>query len=102
MPDYELTTFAEGDLKSIARYTVDTWGLEQAKRYEALLVKGFRQIAQRRITSRGFLFHRPDLLFTHWEHHYIFYSIREAQCPLIIAVFHERMDLMQRLKDRLS
>ena len=31
MPEYELTTFAEDDLKSIARYTIDTWGLEQAK-----------------------------------------------------------------------
>ena len=102
MSEYELTTFAEDDLKNIARYTIDTWGLKQAKRYEALLVKGFRQIAQGRITPRGFLSHRPDLLFTHCEHHYIFYSIRESQCPLILAVFHERMDLMQRLKDRLS
>ena len=69
MPEYEFTTFAEDDLKSIARYTIDTWGLEQAKRYEAFLVKGFRQIAQGRITARVFLSHRPDLLFTHCEHH---------------------------------
>ena len=102
MPEYELTTFAEDDLKSIARYTIDTWGLEQAKCYEAFLVKGFRQIAQNRITARVFLSHRPDLLFTHCEQHYIFYSLRETQCPLIIAIFHERMDLMQRLKNRLA
>lgn len=102
MYDYELTTFAEDDLKSIARYTLDTWGIEQAKRYERLLVTRFRQIAQGRIRPRAFLSHRQDLLFTHCEHHCIFYSIREAQCPLILAVFHERMDLMQRLKNRLS
>jgi plasmid stabilization system protein ParE len=102
MPEYELTTFAEDDLKSIARYTLDTWGLEQAKRYERVLVTRFRQIAKGHISPRAFLSHRPDLLFTHCEHHYIFYRPREAQCPLILAVFHERMDLMQRLKGRLS
>jgi len=102
MPDYELTDFAEDDLKGIARYTVDTWGLKQAKQYEAKLVKRFRHLSQGRITPRQFLSTRPDLLFTHCEHHYIFYSIREAQCPLILAVFHERMNLMQRLKERLS
>ncbi len=31
MPGYELTTFAEEDMKDIARYTIDTWVIEQAK-----------------------------------------------------------------------
>ncbi len=102
MPDYELTALAEEDLKSIARYTIDTWGLKQAKRYESLLADRFQKIAQGRITPKVFLSHRPDLLFTHCEHHYIFYCTRNNQSPLILAVCHERMDLMQRLKNRLS
>ncbi|GJL65362.1 MAG: hypothetical protein NPIRA05_03330 [Nitrospirales bacterium] len=102
MSDYELTTFAENDLISIARYTVDTWGLKQAKRYEASLVKGFRQIAKGSVLPRVFLSRRPDLLFTRCEHHYIFYKPRKSAPPLILAVFHERMNLMQRLKERLS
>ena len=102
MPDYELSIAAEGDLKAIARYTVDTWGLKQAKGYEASLVKGFRKISKGRLPPRVFLSHRPDLLFTHCEHHYIFYTLRETKPPLILAVFHERMDLMQRLQERLS
>ncbi len=35
------------------------------------------------------------------EHHYIFCMIRETQPALIIAILHERMDLMSRLKDHL-
>ena len=102
MPGYELTLLAEEDLKSIAHYTVKTWGLKQAKRYETLLADRFQKIAQGRITPKVFLSHRPDLLLTHCEHHYIFYSTRENKPPLILAVFHERMDLMKRLKNRLS
>ncbi len=74
MPDYELTTFAEDDLRGIARYTIDTWGLKQAKRYEASLAARFHKIAQGDVTPRTFLSHRPVLLVTHCEHHYIFYT----------------------------
>ena len=102
MADCELTSLAEEDLKSIARYTIKTWGLEQAKRYESLLADRFQKIAQGRVTPKHFLSHRLDLLFAHCEHHYIFYCTREDQPPLILAVFHERMDLMQRLKNRLT
>ena len=35
------------------------------------------------------------------EHHYVFHLVREDQCPLILAVLHENMDLMNRLRDRL-
>ena len=102
MPDYELTALAEKDLRRIARYTIETWGLKQAKRYESLLADRFQKIAQGRLPPKLFLSHRSDLLFTHCEHHYIFYCTREDQPPLILAVFHERMDLMQRLKNRLT
>ncbi len=100
MPEYELSFAAQDDLKDIARYTVAKWGLKQAKRYEALLVKGFRNISKGRFPPRIFLSQRPDLLFTRCEHHYIFYAPREEQPPLILAVFHKNMDLMQRLIER--
>jgi len=102
MTDYELSIAAQDDLKEIARYTVNKWGLKQAKRYEALLVKGFRNISKGHLPPRVLLSHRPDLLFSRCEHHYIFYAPRDGQPPLILAVFHESMDLMHRLKERLE
>ena len=102
MPDYKLTTHTEQDLRDIARYTIDMWGVEQAERYEALLSKRFQEIAQGIVTPRTFLKRRPDLLFTHCEHHFIFYwQPNDRTKPIILAVLHERMDLMQRLKARL-
>ena len=102
MPDYELTAHAEKDLKRIACYTIETWGLKQAKHYESLLADRFQKIAQSRLAPKPFLSHRSNLLFTLCEHHYIFYCTRADQPPLILAIFHERMDLMQRLKNRLT
>lgn len=103
MSGYELTALAEEDLRAIARYTIGTWGIEQAKLYEGLLLKRFQEIVQGNITPRVFLKNRPDLLFTHCEHHYIFYwQPKDREKPIILAVLHEKMDLMQRLKNRLA
>lgn len=102
MPEYELTTSAANDLEAIADYTVVTWGVDQAERYEALLVNHFKAIGQSTAHSRVFLRHRPNLRFSRCEHHYVFYLMRENTCPLIVAVFHERMDLMTRFQERLS
>lgn len=41
MPDYKVNTHAEQDLRDIARYTIDKWGMAQAERYEAILSKRF-------------------------------------------------------------
>ncbi|SER63341.1 Plasmid stabilization system protein ParE [Nitrosomonas sp. Nm51] len=102
MPDYKITAHAEQDLRDIARYTIDKWGMAQAERYEAILSKRFQEIAQRVVTPRIFLKKRPDLMFTHCEHHYICYlQSKNSANPIILAVLHERMDLMRRLKNRL-
>ena len=102
MPEYELATAAERDLLEIARYTIKTWGLEQANRYEAALKDHFKAIGKGKARARRFLDHRKDLLYSRCEHHYAFFLKREDSCPLILAVFHENMDLMTRLRDRLE
>lgn len=101
-PEYELTDAADEDLLSIARYTIKTWGIELAHRYNAALELHFKEIGQNQVRSRKVLKRRSDLFSTHCEHHYIFYLVRKNKCPLILAVFHEHMDLMSRLRERLK
>ena len=101
MPTYELTLAADADLQGVVRYTVDTWGDEQAERYGTLLEKHFRAVAKQPTKGRIFLARRPELRVSRCEHHYVFYLIRAKECPLILAVFHEHMDLMTRLRARL-
>ena len=102
MPLYELTEAADADIQAIARYTVSTWGSEQARRYEAILDSHFQAIGRGNARTRGFLKHRPELRVSRIAHHYVFHLVREKQCPLILAVLHENMDLMNRLRHRLD
>lgn len=44
----------------------------------------------------------PALRMARCEHHYVFCLPRENAPALIVAIFHERMDLMTRLADRLN
>ncbi len=102
MPEYELTPTAESDLLAIAVYTIETWGLEQASRYEAALERHFRGLARREVVTSTPLPHRPELQSSRCEHHYVFTQWRSEGTLLIIAVLHENMDLMTRLRDLLE
>ena len=101
MPDYEVAEAAEVDLKRIALYTVSKWGPKQATRYGAVLDDHFDAIGNGKARTRVFLKRRPELRVSRVEHHYVFHLERERQCPLILAVFHQNMDLMTRLRARL-
>lgn len=102
MPKYRLTPGAEKDLGEIARYTLRTWGEAQMRRYEAALIACFEALADRRADARWPLPHRPELRQVRCQHHYVF-AIDHPQEPVtIVAVLHETMDLVTRLRDRLG
>ncbi|WP_240002209.1 hypothetical protein [Photorhabdus sp. S14-60] len=44
----------------------------------------------------------PALRMARCEHHYVFCLPRKDAPALIVAIFHERMDLLARLADRLK
>lgn len=102
MQRYVLTHLAANDLKEIACYTLNQWGKKQSIQYANLLEKRFQEIADRTVTSRSFSNLYPQIRVTHCEHHYIFYVHDEGERPCILAVLHERMDLVSRLQDRLG
>ena len=102
MPKYELTEGAAQDLQAIAHYTIQTWGMDQADRYGAQIENHLEAIASDKARARTFLKHRPELLVSRCEHHCVFHLARKGQPPLILAVLHEKMDLMRRLRARLN
>jgi len=102
MPLYELTASAQEDLKAIALYTFITWGNPQALKYATLLEKRFGEIATGNAYGRCFSKRFPQILVNRCEHHYIFYVHPHGKPVRIIAVLHENMDLVNRLKDRLA
>ena len=102
MAEYALASEAENDLLEIGRYTAHTWGLEQTERYLSKLDEHFLAIVEGRVQARVFVEDRPDLLYSHCEHHYVFSARDDVRGVFILAVFHENMDLMVRLKERLE
>ena len=103
MPAYELTPEAEADLEGVAEYTLREWGAEQQAHYATLLEAGFTRIADGSTISRQFSEHYPQVRVTRCEHHYVFYIRPEGpMIPRILAVLHERMNLIARLRDRLE
>lgn len=102
MGRYKLTPDAENDLEDIAHYTISEWGYDQAEKYAQLLSECFKKISSKQIIGRTFSSKLKSVQFTHCEHHYIFYQMQENKPVMILAVFHEKMDLMRRLRKRLS
>ncbi len=102
MPEYRLTPDAEDDLLQIAAYTIETWGPGQADRYEAALVQCFGAICRGDAHSRLPIPRRPEIRVTRCRHHYVFSFHADDAPPLIIAVLHENMDLVTRLRKRLD
>lgn len=100
-PDYELSPDAERDLFAIAAYTFEQWGVTAAERYEAALTACLLGLAIGRLRARRPLAHRPDVLVRRCEHHFVFVLRRKQKPLLVLAVLHESMDLLQRLRARL-
>ena len=69
---------------------------------EAALESNFKGIGAGETRTRAVFEHRPELRVCRCEHHYVFALLREDEVPLIVAVLHEKMDLMVRLRERLE
>lgn len=99
---YVLTVSAEADLRDIIRYTRKQWGDAQTRNYVAKLELCIERVA----TGQGFFKDMaalyPGMRMVLCGHHYIFCLPRVDAPALVVALFHERMDLMVRLADRLK
>lgn len=101
-PAYVLTDAADADLRDIVRYTRKKWGASQVRRYVDDLERGIASLAagEGRYKTLDTLY--PKLRMVRCEHHYVFCLPCDDAPALVIAIFHERMDLMARLAERLK
>lgn len=99
MAPYRLTSAAEEDLRGIWRYTHDTWGLAQAERYFDRIEACCAAVGSGTAQSRQFGELPDDVGILRCQHHYVIWLTGDP--PIIIAILHERMDMLRRLRDRL-
>ncbi|HKT16373.1 MAG TPA: type II toxin-antitoxin system RelE/ParE family toxin [Allosphingosinicella sp.] len=99
---FVLTRAAEADLRKIIRYTHKQWGSAQTRSYIAKLEHDIERLAAGEGMFKDMSELYPALRMIRCEHHYIFCLPRDGAPALIVAIFHERMDLMTRLAGRLK
>jgi plasmid stabilization system protein ParE len=99
---YVLTQSASADLREIARHSRKQWGDDQTRVYMAKLEQCTETLAKGSGVYKDLSSLHAGLRMVLCEHHYIFCLPRHAAPTLVIAILHERMDLMARLKLRLS
>lgn len=92
MPKYRLSRRAAIDLEVVAEYTIERFGIEQARRYRDDLKACFEQLVSNPSMGR-----RAEQLahgLRRFEHqsHVVFYQ-REVDGLLIVRVLHSRMDV---------
>ena len=97
MSSIQKTCQAEEDLIAIWRYTAVKWGETQADKYIRKIEACFEKIGQGSALLRTLT---ENVQFIRCEHHYIF--ILTGKKPIVIAILHEKMDFLARLKKRLN
>ena len=99
---YVLTTGAEADLRAVVRYTRRQWGDAQALTYADRLRICIEALSVGKNAGRDSSALYPGLRMARCEHHYVFCMPRPEAPALIVAILHERMDLIARISDRLG
>lgn len=99
---YVLTTAAEADLRGIIRYTRQQWGDTKVRTYITKLERSIERLALEQGAFRQIDSLHPALRVARCEHHFVFCLPRGDAPALIVAILHERMDLMARLTERLE
>lgn len=102
MPPYELSLDAEEDLHEVVMYTLRRWGADQVRSYTQELESGMEALANGYGHYKTLEDIHPALRVKHCQHHYLFGLMREGLPMLVIAIFHERMNLLAQLKNRLT
>ena len=96
MADVHLSPRAETDLAEIADYTIETFGVGQARRYRDDLDACFRNLARNPRLGRSVEWLAPGLRRFEHRSHVVFYA-EHGGGVLIVRVLHVRMDVARHL-----
>lgn len=92
MSSYELSGAAERDLESIAAYTIETFGIEQALAYCDGLIRSFDFLAGNPKSARLRHELHPPVRAHRFQFHLIFYDMLPGGGIVIVRVRHGRED----------
>jgi toxin ParE1/3/4 len=97
---YLLEPGANHALDQIYEYTATTWGEDQADAYIGGLFEFFDDVASKRTTWRA-VPAEFDVTgyFGKYEHHFVYWRTMGPEGIGIVAILHERMHQIDRIRD---
>lgn len=97
---YRVSNQASADLENIWLYTFENWSLEQADRYLQLILGEISYLSTDPYSGKDRNDIRESYRSSKVKSHIIFYIINNQEAQIeIVRVLHERMDMLNRLKD---
>lgn len=96
MPDFRLSKLADGDIVNIAQYTIEQFGIKQARTYRDSLAICFHSLAKNPKLGRVIDHIGKGLRCYDHKSHAVFYKVNR-QDILIIRILHKSMDAHQHL-----
>jgi toxin ParE1/3/4 len=99
---FTLHPAAEAELREIVRHTHKQWGEAQARVYAAKIHRRIQDLANGQKPYKDMSGLYPALRMGRCEHHYVFCLPRHDAPALVVAILHERMDIVARLEHRLK
>jgi plasmid stabilization system protein ParE len=98
---YEKAPEVDEDLRAIISYTAERWGANQVRKYMLGLESHLELMAVGMAHTRSLDHVLEGLKVARYERHFVFGIERVGEPLLILAVFHEKMSVIERLKKRL-
>ena len=93
MSSFELTRSAQADLKSIAKFTQERWGVRQRNTYLREIDQVFRALAKNPVMGRACDEVREGYRkFPHGSH-VIYYRQDDTDLLLVVRILHMTMDV---------
>ena len=93
MPTFTLTNMAKADLKEIANFTQNRWGVNSATQYLQMLDVSFQQLADNPLKGKDCSDIRIGYRKLNIGSHMIFYRQTLADTIDIVRVLHGHMDI---------
>lgn len=91
MAEYRLSNLAVKDLEAIADFSINRFGIEQARRYRDELIVCFRELSDNPKLGRRAEHLARNLRCHDHRSHTIYYRISKNEL-IIVRVLHSRMD----------
>ena len=101
-PSYILSKEAEKDWINIAKYTLENYGERQLQTYTNSLLKCIDDLSNQVGQYKKLDISGHQVLNIRCNKHYIFALRQEDKSLIVLAILHERIELIQRLKVRLK